>query len=144
MDSSRRRVLQILGLSSLALTTKPILNAFAEEEAPPAEDPADETQEETAPVQPVGDENNSNLEARLAAVEAQLNANTNQEKADLIASLVANERCPLEEEALKKLGVPELKALAGSYAPADYSGRGGFRTQQQAGDLVEAPMPEAE
>ena len=31
MDSSRRRVLQLLGLSSLALTAKPIFNAFAEE-----------------------------------------------------------------------------------------------------------------
>ena len=31
MDSSRRRVLQLLGLSSLALTAKPVLNAFAAE-----------------------------------------------------------------------------------------------------------------
>jgi len=29
MDSSRRRVLQLLGLSSLALTARPVLNAFA-------------------------------------------------------------------------------------------------------------------
>ena len=29
MDSSRRRVLQLLGLSSLALTATPVLNAFA-------------------------------------------------------------------------------------------------------------------
>ncbi len=29
MDSSRRRILQLLGLSSLALTAKPVLNAFA-------------------------------------------------------------------------------------------------------------------
>jgi len=33
MDSSRRRVLQLLGLSSLALTAKPVLNAFAKEAA---------------------------------------------------------------------------------------------------------------
>ena len=33
MDSSRRRVLQLLGLSSLALTVKPVFNAFAKEEA---------------------------------------------------------------------------------------------------------------
>ena len=33
MDSSRRRVLQLLGLSSLALTAKPVLNALAEEAA---------------------------------------------------------------------------------------------------------------
>lgn len=32
MDSSRRRVLQLLGLSALGLATKPVLNAFAEEE----------------------------------------------------------------------------------------------------------------
>lgn len=31
MDSSRRRVLQLLGLSSLALTAKPVFNAFAKE-----------------------------------------------------------------------------------------------------------------
>jgi Fe-S-cluster-containing dehydrogenase component len=39
MDSSRRRVLQLLGLSSLALTVKPVFNAFAKEEAQ-AEEPA--------------------------------------------------------------------------------------------------------
>ncbi len=32
MDSSRRRVLQLLGLSSLALTARPVFNAFAKEE----------------------------------------------------------------------------------------------------------------
>jgi molybdopterin-containing oxidoreductase family iron-sulfur binding subunit len=32
MDSSRRRILQLLGVSALALTTKPVLNAFAAEE----------------------------------------------------------------------------------------------------------------
>jgi len=39
MDSSRRRVLQLLGLSSLALAVKPVFNAFAKEEAQ-AEEPA--------------------------------------------------------------------------------------------------------
>ena len=34
MDSSRRRILQLLGLSSLALTAKPIFNALASEEGP--------------------------------------------------------------------------------------------------------------
>ena len=32
MDSSRRRILQLLGLSSLALATRPVFNAFAVEE----------------------------------------------------------------------------------------------------------------
>jgi Fe-S-cluster-containing dehydrogenase component len=32
MDSGRRRILQLLGLSSLALTTRPVFNAFAVEE----------------------------------------------------------------------------------------------------------------
>jgi len=32
MDSSRRRILQLLGLSSLALTARPVFNAFAKEE----------------------------------------------------------------------------------------------------------------
>ena len=32
MDSSRRRILQLFGLSSLALMTKPVFNAFAKEE----------------------------------------------------------------------------------------------------------------
>jgi [DsrC]-trisulfide reductase subunit O len=32
MDSSRRRILQLLGISALALTTKPVLDAFAEEQ----------------------------------------------------------------------------------------------------------------
>jgi molybdopterin-containing oxidoreductase family iron-sulfur binding subunit len=39
MDSSRRRVLQLLGLSSLALTAKPVFNAFAEEEHGEKADP---------------------------------------------------------------------------------------------------------
>jgi len=33
MDSSRRRILQLFGLSTLALATKPVLNAFAKEDA---------------------------------------------------------------------------------------------------------------
>ena len=33
MDSSRRRILQLLGLSSLALTARPVFNAFAKEDA---------------------------------------------------------------------------------------------------------------
>ena len=32
MDSSRRRILQLLGLSSLALTARPVFNAFAKDE----------------------------------------------------------------------------------------------------------------
>ncbi|MGD8715380.1 MAG: hypothetical protein PVG70_12600, partial [Desulfobacterales bacterium] len=32
MDSSRRRILQLLGLSSIALMAKPVFNAFAVEE----------------------------------------------------------------------------------------------------------------
>jgi len=39
MDSSRRRVLQLLGISSLALMTKPTLNAFAEAESPQEREP---------------------------------------------------------------------------------------------------------
>ena len=35
MDSSRRRVLQLLGLSALGLTAKPVLNAFAVSEQAP-------------------------------------------------------------------------------------------------------------
>ena len=31
MDRSRRRILQLLGVSALALTTRPVLNAFAKE-----------------------------------------------------------------------------------------------------------------
>ena len=40
MDSSRRRVLQLFGISSLALMTKPVLNAFAKEEEPVEAQPA--------------------------------------------------------------------------------------------------------
>jgi Fe-S-cluster-containing dehydrogenase component len=32
MDSSRRRILQLMGISALALTTRPVLNAFAAEQ----------------------------------------------------------------------------------------------------------------
>jgi len=37
MDTSRRRVLQLLGLSAAALATPPVFNALAKEEAPAAE-----------------------------------------------------------------------------------------------------------
>ena len=37
MDSSRRRILQLLGISALALTTKPVLDAFAQEHQAAAE-----------------------------------------------------------------------------------------------------------
>jgi hypothetical protein len=122
-----------------------LAEAFAEEETVDDSAGAEDAADEPPNGETIGDgPSNADVVARLDAIEARLNANTNQEKADLIASLVANERCPLEQEALQKLGVPELKALAGSYAPADYSGRGGFRTQQVTGDFVEAPMPEAE
>jgi molybdopterin-containing oxidoreductase family iron-sulfur binding subunit len=40
MDSSRRRVLQLFGISSLALMTKPVLNAFAKEQQLAEEQPA--------------------------------------------------------------------------------------------------------
>ena len=39
MDSSRRRILQLLGLSSLALTAKPVFNAFAVEKHAEEADP---------------------------------------------------------------------------------------------------------
>ncbi len=44
MDSSRRHVLQLLGLSSLALTARPVLNAFAKE--------AEQTEESQAVIKP--------------------------------------------------------------------------------------------
>jgi molybdopterin-containing oxidoreductase family iron-sulfur binding subunit len=44
MDSSRRRLLQLLGLSSLALTARPVLNAFAKE--------AEQTEESQAVIKP--------------------------------------------------------------------------------------------
>ena len=40
MDSSRRRILQLLGVSALALTTRPVLNAFAKEEQAAEAEPA--------------------------------------------------------------------------------------------------------
>jgi len=39
MDSSRRRILQLLGLSSLALTARPVFNAFAKEFSTAFQDP---------------------------------------------------------------------------------------------------------
>jgi hypothetical protein len=117
------------------------------------EDVTDEGDETPTDDTPTGDDEPTisdvmarfdSIDERMGAVEGQLSANAEREKTELVDILVANERCPLDQDALKKLGVPELQALAQSYAPADYSGRGGLRTQQITGDLVEAPMPEAE
>ncbi len=55
MDSSRRRILQLLGLSSLALATKPVFNAFAVEK-------------QAAEPEPVLKENDNALKARQWAL----------------------------------------------------------------------------
>lgn len=47
------------------------------------------------------------------------------EKAPIVARLVANERCPLEEESLLAMSACDLKKLEASYKPADYSGNVG-------------------
>ncbi len=56
--------------------------------------------------------------------EIQTNA-ANSEKAPIVARLVANAACPLEEATLTAATVSELTRLEASYKPADYSGNGG-------------------
>lgn len=86
------------------------------------------------------------IEAAIAAAVAPLTekvdglianqqAQADQEKAELIADLVANQ-APLAEATLRKLEVNELRALQAEFVPADYSGRGGLRTHQADPDWV--------
>ena len=56
--------------------------------------------------------------------EIQTNA-ANSEKAPIVARLVANTACPLEEDSLKGMAVSDLLKLETSYTPADYSGNSG-------------------
>lgn len=77
------------------------------------------------------------VEGVKEAVEA-YKANRDAERAELARAITANSG--LAEQDLAGLGLEALRRLAGSYRPAaDYSGRGGPRTNQQGEE--ELPMP---
>lgn len=80
------------------------------------------------------------LEAVKAAVET-VRANATQEKTDLVQALAANQACAFEQAELEAMSVEQLRKLETSLRPADYSGRGGPRTNRETGEIVEAPMP---
>lgn len=54
-------------------------------------------------------------------------ANANQQKADLVATLAANERCAFSTEDLQAMTLEQLQKLNSSLRPANYAGRGGPR-----------------
>jgi len=89
-----------------------------------------------------------NLMAELGGVQgvremlAGLKANADTERANLIADLTANERCVFSADELRALPKATLDKLAQSLRPADYSGRGGPRTHQQADEWTVLAAPE--
>lgn len=72
---------------------------------------------------------------------AGVKANADAARANVIAELVANDRCAFSADELKGMTTATLEKLAQSLRPADYSGRGMPRTHQ-AGDEWEPYVAE--
>lgn len=79
------------------------------------------------------------VEKKLAAIQSAIQSNANQEKDDLVAELVANGT--LDKADLDAMNVEALRKLRQALQPASFGGRGLPRTNQNAGEFVEAPMP---
>lgn len=56
---------------------------------------------------------------------AELRANEDKERADLIGPLVANEQCRLSQDQLSEMGTETLRALSLTFRPVNYGGQGG-------------------
>jgi hypothetical protein len=77
------------------------------------------------------------LTETVGQISAALTANANQEKALLVADLVANERCAFDEGDLTAMTMPQLTKLASSLnMPRDYSGAAGA-IRSNAGEVKE-------
>jgi len=70
-----------------------------------------------------------------------IQANAENEKAALVAEIVANERNAFSEDELKAMEATQLGKLRDSLKPVDFSGRGTPRTNQQAEEIMVSPMP---
>lgn len=65
------------------------------------------------------------LTVNQATLQGQLAANENAEHDKLVASLVSNEQCPLDDELLKGMTNDALRKMVNAYKPASYVGNGG-------------------
>jgi len=61
----------------------------------------------------------------VKSILAGLKANADQQRAELVAKLKANEKCAFTVDRLKAMELGDLEALHRTLSPADYSGRGG-------------------
>lgn len=79
---------------------------------------------------------------KLQAALTQLATNADKERTDLVALLVANEKCTLAKEELDALSVDALKKLHSAFAPKVYAGNGGtFVSNRQEAKSYVLAMP---
>jgi len=77
------------------------------------------------------------LAQKLDKMSATLTANADQERLNMVADLVTNERCPFDEAELKALSVGHLKKLAATYQTADYGLSAGMIGNRSTGEKFE-------
>jgi len=86
------------------------------------------------------------LDARIAAIEDLLRgvtANTQRERSDLIAAIVANSKTTWSEAELRAFDTATLHKLVGMAMPRDYSGNGGYvRTNSVEEEAMLMPWPD--
>lgn len=117
-------------------------------EEPQEEGTQEQAAELQAPALPADLVEFQNLVAELGGAQAVrellagLKANADDERTRLIADLVANERCAFSADELRALPSATLEKLAQTMRPADYSGRGGPRANQQGEEWAVLTAPE--
>jgi Uncharacterized protein conserved in bacteria (DUF2213) len=119
--------------------------AVNEDEAPP---PSDGSPLGAATPLPTGQAlaQDGELMARIAALETMikgLTANSDREKAELVAAIVTNARGAWSEADLMRHDLAKLQAVYSSYLPRDYSGNGGaLRVNGPEEETMLMPWPD--
>jgi hypothetical protein len=104
------------------------------------------TPEQAVPAQPAPDAPPAWAQAiieKVDGLEKRFQANTDQEKADLVEELAANQQA-LPKEALEKLDINQLRQYRQFFIPADFSGRGLPAANRAGGEWEEYKTPEVE
>ena len=87
------------------------------------------------------------LVAWMAGMESMvkgLTANSEREKAEVVAAIVANCRGAFSEADLMRYDLPKLNQVYSSYLPRDYSGNGGYvRANSAEEEAMPMPWPDA-
>jgi predicted RNA-binding Zn-ribbon protein involved in translation (DUF1610 family) len=116
----------VLGILVKALKTMPkAAEPKPEPESNDDEQEAGLQEEEEKEARPEANEALQALGDRITALETAAQAGDKERKVELVTALASNATCTLTGEQLEALDVATLDALAHSFSPADYSGRGG-------------------